>query len=469
MSRRGRRLREVAQGRGAGPSPASIRVVRQRALARALGDRLPEVRDLRGPRSRALVEILARTECPSLTARRARREEASGAVQDPLVWTAARGANVLDADGNVLVDMVAGFGAASIGHGHPAVVRTVIDQAERLLHGFGDVHPSDVKIELCERLAALAPFADARVMLGAHGADAVEAALKTALLATGRPGIVAFEGGYHGLSHGPLAICGYAGRMRAPFAAQLNPHVRFARYGTTLEDVRAHLARGDVGCVVVEPVLGRGGVVVPPSGWLAELAELTRAEGALLVADEVMTGLGRTGAMLACAHDGVVPDVLCLGKALGGGMPLSACLAPLHVMRAWGEPDQESIHTATFFGHPLACAAALTALDVIEEEKLLERAILIGDALTGALRAIARRHPSVREVRGRGLLLGIELARPAAALRVGAGLLERGFVTLPAGADARVLSLTPPLSIAQELVDAFVAALDVVLSTEDAA
>ena len=414
------------------------------------------------------MEILARTECPSLTARRARREEVSGAPQDPLVWTAARGANVADADGNVLVDMVAGFGAASIGHGHPAVVRALREQSERLVHGFGDVHPSDVKIELCERLAALAPFADARVMLGAHGADAVEAALKTALLATRRPGILAFEGGYHGLSHGPLAICGYSERMRAPFAAQLNPHVSFARYGGSLDDVRRWLARGDVGAVIVEPILGRGGVVVPPSGWLAELASITRAAGALLIVDEVMTGLGRTGAMLASTHDGVVPDVLCLGKALGGGMPLSACLAPHEVMRAWGEPDQESIHTATFFGHPLACAAALAALDVIDEEALAERAIETGDALAAAIAAMAPRHACVRAVRGRGLLVGVELARPAAALRVGAALLERGFLTLPAGNDARVLSLTPPLSIARPLVDAFVASLDVVLATEDA-
>lgn len=435
----------------------------------SLGDRLPEVRDLRGPRSRALVEILARTECPSLTARRARREEVSGAAQDPLVWTSARGANVVDADGNVLVDMVAGFGAAAIGHGHPAIVRAIREQSERLIHGYGDVHPSDVKIELCERLAALAPFADARVMLGAHGADAVEAALKTALLATRRPGIVAFEGGYHGLSQGPLAICGYSERMRAPFAAHLHPHVSFARYGGALDDVRGWLARGDVGAVVVEPMLGRGGVVVPPSGWLAELASITRGAGALLIVDEVMTGLGRTGAMLACTHDGVVPDVLCLGKALGGGMPLSACLAPHDVMRAWGAPDQESIHTATFFGHPLACAAALAALDVIDEEKLAERAIETGDALVRALRAMAPRHPCVRDVRGRGLLVGLELARPAAALRLGATLLERGFLTLPAGNDARVLSLTPPLSIASTLVDAFCEALDVALAAEDAA
>lgn len=420
-----------------------------------------------GARSRELVEVLARSECPSLTARRARRAESTGAPQDPIVWTRARGSNVVDADGNVLVDMVAGFGAAAVGHGHPAVVRAIREQSERLLHALGDVHPSDVKIELEERLAALAPFPDARVILGAHGGDAIEAALKTAMLATGKAGVLAFEGSYHGLAHAPLAISGYATRFRAPFLAQLNPHVRFARYGAAASELATHFARGEIGCVVVEPILGRGGVMVPPDGWLATLARLAREHGALVVADEIMTGLGRTGARFALEREGVVPDVLCLGKALGGGMPLSACLAPHAVMKAWGDPDQESIHTATFFGHPLACAASLAALDVIEEEQLAARAASVGAALVTRLEALAARHPSVHEVRGRGLLLGVVLARPGAGLRLGAALLARGFITLAAGADARVLSLTPPLSIASVQLDAFVSALDEALAQED--
>lgn len=435
-----------------------------------LGSRVPAVSvPIPGGRSRALVEVLARTECPSLTARRERRAEAVGAPQDPIVWTAARGSNVVDADGNVLVDMVAGFGAASIGHGHPAVVRAIREQSERLIHALGDVHPSDVKIELCERLGALAPFPEARVILGAHGGDAIEAALKTAMLATRRPGVLAFHGGYHGLAHGPLAISGYAERFRAPFAAQLNPHVLFEAYGAPMDMIGAHLRGSSVGCVVVEPILGRGGVVVPPDGWLASLARLARKQGALLVVDEIMTGLGRTGARFACEREGVVPDVLCLGKALGGGMPVSACLAPHTVMQAWGTPDQESIHTATFFGQPLACAAALAALDVIEEEDLAGRAARVGADLATRLGTLATEHPSVAEIRGRGLLLGVRLQQPGAALRVGAALLERGFITLAAGADADVLSLTPPLCIAPGQIDAFVDALEVVLAREDRA
>jgi 4-aminobutyrate aminotransferase-like enzyme len=178
-------------------------------MSAELGSLLPAMRTpVPGARSAALVDALAAVESPSLTARRARRAETSGASWDPIVWASARGANVVDVDGNVLVDLASGFGVASIGHGHPRVVEAIAAQSLELVHGFGDVHPSAVKIALLEKLASIAPFPEARVILGAHGGDAIEAALKTAMLDTGRPGVLAFEGGYHGLSHGPLAICG---------------------------------------------------------------------------------------------------------------------------------------------------------------------------------------------------------------------------------------------------------------------
>jgi 4-aminobutyrate aminotransferase/(S)-3-amino-2-methylpropionate transaminase len=440
-----------------------------------LGARLPSIAHaIPGPRSRALVDVLARTECPSLTTRRKRREEVSGAPHDPIVWARAKGSNVVDADGNVLVDLEASFGAVALGHAHDAVVKAITEQSEALVTGFGDVHPSDVKIELCERLAAIAPWPDARVMLGSHGADAVEAALKTAMLATRKAGIVAFEGGYHGLSHGPLAACGYSVAFRAPFAAQLNPHVRFAKYprsegelDAALDSLDAALAPGDAGCVLVEPILGRGGVVIPPRGFLPAVAERTRRAGALLVIDEVLTGLYRTGTRFRFEAEGVVPDVLAIGKALGGGLPMSACLAPHEVMRHWGTPDKEAIHTATHFGHPLACAAALAALDRLDSA-LGARATEEGAHLVASLRTLAAKHAAITDVRGAGLLVGLELDRGARTLALVSQLLARGFVTLPAGADARVLSLTPALTIDRALLDAFVAALDAVLGVREA-
>jgi 4-aminobutyrate aminotransferase/(S)-3-amino-2-methylpropionate transaminase len=364
----------------------------------------------------------------------------------------------------------AGFGAAALGHGCPEVVAAVQLQAAKLLHALGDLHPSDTKIALLSRLAALAPFPKARVMLGLSGSDAVTAALKTALLHTRKPGVLAFEGGYHGLEHGPLAACGYSAKMRAPFAPQLNPHVLFAPYpgaSTTAADAllaveRAWGTRDDVGAVLVEPVLGRGGVIVPPPGFLAGLRGLCERRGALLIADEVMTGLGRTGALFASVQQGAVPHVLCLGKALGGGVPVSACIADSTVMAAWGDPDGEALHTGTFFGNPLACAAALAMIDVLQRDDVCARSARAGAQLLERLRT--RVGPRVRDVRGVGLLIGIELSSSARALALGRNLLERGYITVPAAADARVISLTPPLvsddAILAGFVDALAAALD---------
>ena len=426
----------------------------------------------------SLIDVLARTECPALTSRRARRSERSGAPQDPIVWREAVGSNVLDVDGNVYVDLTAGFGVAALGHRPPAVVDAIREQSGRLLHALGDVYPSDVKIELLERLADFSGIAGARVMLGSHGADAIEAALKTAVLHTKKPGVLAFEGGYHGLSHGPLAICGYQPAFRAPFTAQLNPHVCFAPYPLALESVALAMARVRdtyhraveaglaIGGVVIEPMLGRGGVIEPPSGFLAELADFTREIGALLVIDEIFTGLHRTGPRLLSRELGVEADVLCLGKALGGGMPISACIAREEIMASWGDPAGEAIHTATFFGHPIACAAALATLDELETQEIEALVPRTGRVLFEALRAMADHQPLVTDVRGRGLAIGVELTTGAHVLRVMRRLLERGYLVVPAAPDASVLQIAPPLTIEEPLVLGFVEVLANVIEAE---
>jgi 4-aminobutyrate aminotransferase/(S)-3-amino-2-methylpropionate transaminase len=417
-----------------------------------------------GSVSESYIERLAATECPALTQRRARKQERSGAPHDPIVWASARGANVSDVDGNVFVDLSAGFGAASVGHAHPRVVQAIRDQSERLLHALGDLQPADVKIDLLQAIAALFDR-PVRVMLGLSGSDAVEAALKTAMLFSKRPGVLAFTGGYHGLSHGPLAVCGYSDAFRAPFAAQLNPHVSFAPYPRTQDDLRASLAavsgeleRGAIGAVLTEPMLGRGGVVVPPAGFLRDLHALCRKHTALLVVDEVMTGFGRTGRMFGFEHDEVEPDLICLGKGLGGGMPVSACVGRAEVMAAWAGDSSEALYTGTFFGHPLAAAAALATLNVLRDDDLVTRSRELGARLLDQLLALPSR-ARVAAVRGRGLLVGIELDSGARALRCMQTLLECGYITVPAGSDARVISLTPPLCITSEQLDGFVSAL----------
>jgi 4-aminobutyrate aminotransferase/(S)-3-amino-2-methylpropionate transaminase len=382
-----------------------------------------------------------------------------------IVYAAAAGANVVDVDGNRYVDLAAGFGAELVGHRHPTIVRALTLQSERLLHALGDVHPSDAKIALVERLAALHPEPEAQVIVGQSGSDAVSAALKTALLATGRPGVLAFTGAYHGLGYGPLAACGLRPSYRAPFTAQLNPAVVFVPYPDTRERAAAAIAEaaraletGELGAVLIEPVLGRGGVVVPPAGFLAELGRLARDAGALFVADEIWTGLGRSGAMLASVAAGARPDLICLGKGLGGGLPLSAVLGRQSVMAAWRR-EVAVVETSTFAGAPRACTTALATLDVLGREKLVARSAELGASWLAEL-ARAFSHQADVSVRGAGLMLGVELgSRPGAALAAVRSLLEQGFIASTGGGRREVLVLTPPLTIAEPQLRAATSAI----------
>ena len=432
------------------------------------GAGLPELQTtVPGPRSISWVETLARVECPGITARRARAGEARGVGRDPIVWERALGANVWDADGNRYVDLTGAFGVALIGHGHPRVAAAIRVQSEKLLHGMGDVYPNTARIALMAALAAIAPGADGgdparaltQCILASSGSEAVEIALKTAVLWSGRPGVLAFWGGYHGLSYGALAATAYKADFRRPFAAQLGSHVRHLPYGCDLALIDAFVAGPatggeSLGAILVEPIQGRGGEVVPPAGWLAGLRDIATRRGLALVCDEVYTGFGRTGTRWAADADGVVPDVVAIGKALGGGLPIGACLASPRVMRAWGESAGEAIHTSTFLGNPVTAAAALATLEVMQELNVPERA----RAFEAAARAFFEPH-GVR-VRGRGAMLGLEVGAGDAALLTGA-LLRRGYLVLPSGVHGDVLGLTPPVVLTErQRTAAFEAILD---------
>ncbi len=332
-----------------------------------------------------------------------------------MIWAEAEDSRVVDADGREYIDLSGGFGVAALGHRNPKIQAAIAGQ--KVVHALGDLAEAEVTVTLRKRLGRPAK-------LGVTGEDAVEIALRTALLATGKPGIVAFEGAYHGTGLLALAATGFD-RFRSPFAAWLPGPVYRRPYGEDPGPLPA-----DAGCVIVEPVQGRGGARVPPDRFLDSLRERCDEAGALLVADEIYCGLGRTGVMWR--SEGLA-DVICTGKALGGGLPLSAALFRPGLEQVW-ERGPEDVYTHTHTGNPLACAAALVVLD--EVPKLLDRV-----AEAGARFERAGWH-------GAGLMR----ARKGDADQA----LGRGVIVVPAGEDGSLISATPPLTISdEEIAEAF--------------
>jgi 4-aminobutyrate aminotransferase-like enzyme len=312
------------------------------------------------------------------------------------------------------------------------------------------------------------------------GFEAVEAALKTALLATGKPGVIAFEGAYHGLGYGALNVTQRA-HFRAPFRNQLREFGHFVPFpkagqassmGQLESRMRRLFRRERIGAVLVEPIQVRGGINLPPAGLLPLLRRLCDEHHALLILDEIYTGFGRTGKWFACEHSRTVPDVICLGKALTGGFPLSACVGSAELMDvAWPPSSGEAIHTSTFLGHPVGCAMALAQIKELKVRKLVPRSAELGRLLLASLSTLVP-HPSGLSVapRGLGLLVGLEVCLPdgapatEAALRLVKALLHQGFILLPEGEHSNVIGFTPPLTIAPNQLRAAVNALGELLA-----
>lgn len=400
---------------------------------------MPELKTaIPGPRSQDLARELRRHESRNVTY----LDETW-----PVFWETAEGSNVWDADGNRFLDFTSAFGVAGLGHRHPEIVEALTAQAGRLLHGMGDVHPTALKGELCRRLSGLTferwENAPGKVVLSNSGFEAVETALKTARLATGRPGILAFESGYHGLGYGSLLGTDLA-KFRGPFEDQL------AAVTTRLPFGSLEFPDGDaIGAVLVEPIQGRGGKVLPPPGFLKGLRDWCDQRGALLIFDEIYTGFHRTGKWFACEWEGVVPDLMCVGKAMSGGFPISACVGRAEVMDCWPESPGEALHTSTFLGHPAGCAMALKSLEILARPETIDQVAATSTVLERALAGLAG-HPAVREVRGRGVMWGVVLTRPAGDLL--SRLLAEGLLFLADGPDGNVLSFTPPFGVTEEEV-----------------
>ena len=416
----------------------------------------------------------------------------------PIVWERAQGVHVWDVDGNKYLDLTAAFGVAAAGHANPRVVKAGQRQMAKLLHAMGDVHPHALKAELARELSRVTferwtnpkfkvqssklkvQPATAKTIFCNSGFEAVEAALKTALLATGRRGVIAFTGAYHGLGYGALNAT-HREHFRGPFRAQLGEFGHFASYPTSPDqlaqaeaEIRRLLVKEKPGAILVEPIQGRGGIQIPSPEFLPLLRRLCNQHGTLLILDEIFTGFGRTGKWFACEHSGVVPDLICLGKALTGGFPLSACVGRADLMdAAWPESTGEAIHTSTFLGHPVGCAMALANLAEIRQLKLVERSTRLGEVLLGELRKIQSSTLKVAgHARGIGLLAGLELRREGGApateesLRAIKALLRRGFILLPEGEHGNVVSFTPPLTISEAQLRRTVGELGRVLDKE---
>ncbi len=406
----------------------------------------------------------------------------------PLVVARGQGAMVEDVDGNRFLDFMAGIAVSATGYGHPKVVAAVQEAAGRFLHICGSDFYYEAMATLCERLARLAPGpSKKRVFLTNSGTEATEGAIKLARYSTRRTAIIAFHGAFHGRSTGAVTLTSSKARQHAGFGPLLPDvhHVPYAyRYRCQFCADKPACTRGcidvlenelfvrqldprDVAAIFIEPVQGEGGYVFPPEGYLRDLRALCDRYGILLVADEVQCGVGRTGRMWACEHDGVEPDILLTAKGLGSGMPIGAMVAKESIS-TW----ESGSHGSTFGGNPVCCAAALATLDLVEGG-LMENAVRMGERLLAGARSLAERHACIGEVRGRGLMIGIEFVRDRAT-REPAPILLRDLVLgafreglLLLGAGKSTLRLAPPLVVDQYDVDTALGMIDAQLGKLD--
>ena len=398
---------------------------------------------LPGPKAAELIARDARAMSPSFTR------------AYPFVMERGEGCWVTDVDGNSFLDFTAGIAVVSTGHSHPRVVAAIEEQAKRFLHMSGTDFYYRSEIELAERLEAkILPGTPAKVFFTNSGAEAVEGAMKLARYATGRPSYIAFIGGFHGRTFGALSLTASKASQRRRFAPLLSSvfHAPFpsASRGVTTDDTIARLEElfntvapaESVAAVFVEPIQGEGGYLVPPDDFLPRLRELTLKHGILLVADEVQSGMGRTGKLLAIEHWGVEPDIVCLAKGIASGLPLGAFVARAEQM-AWPPGS----HGSTFGGNPVACAAGIATLDLLEDG-LMENASRVGAVMQDGLREIAAGHSQVTDVRGMGLMLALEFKTPEQAGQLVQSAFERGLLLLTAG--SRAVRISPALVLNSE-------------------
>jgi 4-aminobutyrate aminotransferase len=433
--------------------------------------------DLPGPKARELLARDALVVSPSYPR------------DYPFVMSHGRGAEIWDVDGNRFLDFAAGIAVCSTGHSHPAVVKAIKDAADRFIHISSD-YWHEGQVRLAERMRELAPMKEPVMSFFAQsGTESVEAALKLARYVTGRGRFLGFLGGFHGRTMGSLSFTSskytqqkgffptMPGVTHVPYPNNYRPLLAGADQGQAVlkyieETLFVHnVPPGEVAAILIEPIQGEGGYLVPPDGFLAGLRALCDRHGILLIFDEVQSGIGRTGKMFASQHFGVEPDIMTLAKGLGSGMPIGMVVAKRSIMQKW----TRGAHGNTYGGNPVCCAAALATLEIVENE-LCANAAKVGDYFMGKLRSLSRKHPVIGEIRGRGLMIGMELVTDRAAKTPARKLCDalitrafhNGLILLSCGQST--VRFMPPLMIneadvdeALELVDL---SLDEVLADE---
>jgi len=448
------RLRESASSVCSMHTPARCAIVTAMAVTRAIELRTA----IPGPRSQA---ILARKE---------RAVAGPLSLVHPLVAAEGRGATLTDVDGNTFIDFTGGVGCLNVGHSHPRLVAAAQEQLERFAHTDFTIVPYEVYVTLAERLIEVSPFrGPAKAAFFNAGTEAVENAVKFARAYTGRSGVIAFEGGFHGRTLLSLTLTSKTHPYKAglgPFAPEVYrvPYAQEYR-GPSAEEALAHLRRTfvtqvapeGVAALVIEPVQGEGGFLVPPRAFLEGVRELCDEHGIVLVVDEVQTGFGRTGTFFAVEHFGIEPDLITVAKSIAGGLPLSAVIGKAEIMDAPGD----SAVGGTYVGNPVAQAAALAVLDIFEEEHLVERAGEIGERIRARMLAWQERFGAIGDVRGLGAMLAIELVtdratkEPAAELAraVVRAAAERGLLLLTAGIYSNCIRVLVPLVVTDAELD----------------
>ncbi|MFH1826043.1 MAG: aminotransferase class III-fold pyridoxal phosphate-dependent enzyme [bacterium] len=358
----------------------------------------------------------------------------------------AKGCYLYGTDGQKYLDFSSGIAVCATGHAHPKLVKAISDQAEKLVHICIGIACYEPYVELAEKLSQIIPIKKAQTFLCQSGTEAIEGAIKLAKYVTKKPGLVAIRGCFHGRTLGALSLTTSKMKYREGYEPLL-PNVHIAEQN--LNDVEAKLKNNDIAGLIVEPILGEGGYQMLPDGFLKGLRRLCTQYNVLLIIDEIQTGMGRTGKWLAIEHFGVTPDIVCLSKGIASGLPLGAVVASAEIMKNWSPGS----HGGTFGGNPVCCAAANATIDIIKIEKLLAKANKLGAYLKSKLKGLQKEFPIVKDVRGLGLLIGVDFGDAARVKKITDHCLANNLVIIPTGGGSTVIRFIPPLIVTKKEID----------------